>query len=95
MLMNVRLLRDVKDEGIVTAARAIGFCHFMLAVLFHGRKMRGHFAKIRDPFQVDKYPEVVRALAEDAATAISDYLTLIDTKSEYVVRIIRRDKSGT
>jgi uncharacterized protein YqeY len=84
--------RKTKDIGLVIAAHAMGLYEGMLSVLLYGRKLRGQFKEARNHFNLDGRHEIVRTMAEDACTIISEYLSSVDPEHECQLQIVRRPK---
>lgn len=82
--------RKTKNDGLVMAAHAMAYFHMMMSVLAYAKKAQGYYPHLKNHFEVDMHPGIVRGLAEEACVVMGEYFSDFDPYFEYEVRLIRR-----
>jgi len=88
----VRCEKKTDNEGLMVAAHAFACFHLMMGVLAYGKKMRGYYPHLKNHFDVDRHPGIVRGLAEDACMVMGEYFSDFDPYYQYEVQLIKHPR---
>ncbi len=84
--------RKTNNEGLMVAAHAMACFHSMMAMLAYGKKLKGYYPHMKNNFDVDQHPGIVRGLAEEACMVMGEYFSDHDPYFQYEVHLIRHPR---
>ena len=88
----VRCESKTGNEGLMAAAHAMACFHALMSVLAYGKKAKGYYPHLKNNFEVDKHPGVVRGLAEEACVVMGEYFSDFDPYFQYEVHLVRHPR---